>query len=270
MNVSANFWLILFCLLTASTFLIYWHFRAQLNKDYIEVAVGIATILTGLASIMVGIVSVKVMNSQNDMQKKLIEYQKKEHQPTFIVKKSLAKSSPDQDQYDYEEYSLSNIGERVKSIQSVDVKTFVKVTYSLLEENRKIVSYIPLTYYYNATVLTGDVQDEIQYSVASDKIKNNEYYSKVYFEAIEYSKQMEGEYLLIDKIQFFVIAYTDIYDEQHTLYLKGKEVVDESCYSRIKEAADEDYENKRYNLSELKLSVFWDDCKQLKRDSGLK
>lgn len=238
-----------------------WAYRDRLSKENIDVIVAIATAVTGLASIIVGFVSVHVMTTQNEMQKSLIEYQKKEHQPVFIVKKSIGKSAPDVEKYDYEEFTLENVGERFKSLQSVSQHNFVRFTYSnrSTQHPESIVSYAPISYYYNVQSGTGDVRDLIIQSYASDKILNHKHYTDLYFDAVEYSSSHENETLLVDRIEFFIITYTDIYDETKTIYLKGKETVEKGEYDSICAKAESDYGYKSYDLRELNIDIFFND-----------
>lgn len=238
-----------------------WFFRDRLSKENIDIIVAIATALTGIASIVVGFVSVHVMTTQNEMQKSLIEYQKKEHQPVFIVKKSIGKSTPDAEKYDYEEFTLENVGERFKSLQSVSQHNFVRFTYSNrgTQHPENIVSYAPITHYYNVQSGTSDVRDLIIQSYASDKILNHKRYTDLYFDAVEYSSSHENETLLVDRIEFFIITYTDIYDETKTIYLKGKETVEKEEYDNICAKAESDYGHRSYDLKELNLDIFFND-----------
>lgn len=238
-----------------------WVYRDRLSKENIDIIVAIATAVTGLASIIVGFVSVHVMTAQNEMQKSLIEYQKQEHQPVFIVKKSIGKSAPDAEKYDYEEFTLENVGERFKSLQSVSQHNFVRFTYTNRSDRHpeNTVSYAPISYYYNVQSGTGDVRDLIVKSYASDKILNHKHYSDLYFDAVEYSSSHKDETLLVDRIEFFIITYTDIYDETRTIYLKGKETVEKVEYDNIRAKAESDYGHRSYDLKELSLDIFFND-----------
>ena len=129
---------------------------------------------------------------------------------------------------------------------------------------KNIISYIPLSYYYNATSKTGNVTDLVYYSHSSNYEHNNEKYSNLYFSAIDYNQKTDNEKLFVDKIQFFIIKYTDIYDRDRVIYLQDKEVITEEIYNNIKTLAEQDYGYNMYNLSELSLDIYWNNCKQLK------
>ena len=243
-----------------------WYFKKDFfSKNNLETIVAFMTIVTGIASVVVGFITIKVMLDQNTREQILLEFQEKEHQPIFIVKKTLGKSYADKDIYDYEEFTLENVGHTYKHLESVNIKTFVKISHSIMKDDYKnIISYIPLSYYYNATSKTGYVTDLVYYSHSSNYEHNNEKYSNLYFSAIDYNQKTDNEKLFVDKIQFFIIKYTDIYDKDRVIYLQDKEVVTEEIYNNIKTLAEQDYEHNTYNLSELSLDIYWNNCKQLK------
>ena len=250
-----------FLLLTISTVITLWYFKRDLfSKKNLDTVVAFMTIATGIASVIVGFVTIKVMLDQNNREQTLLEFQEKEHQPIFIVKKSLGKSYTDKNINDYEEFTLENVGHAYKHLESVNIKTFIKISHSIMKDDYKtIISYIPLSYYYSATSKTGDVTDLVYYSHSSNYEHNNEKYSNVYFNAIEYNKTINDEKLFVDKVQFFIIKYTDIYDKERVIYLQDKEIVTEDIYNNIKTLAEQDYGYKTYNLSELSLDIYWNE-----------
>lgn len=241
-----------------------WYFKKDIiTKNNLDTIVALMTIVTGIASVVVGFVSIKVMLEQNDRENILLEFQEKEHQPIFIIKTTLGKSYPNKDIYDYEEFSIENIGHKYKYLQDVSIKTFVKIEHNIMSsEYKKIISYIPLSYYYSATSKTGDVSDVVYYSISSNSIHNHEKYTDLYFSAIDYNSNNEHEKLFVDKVQFFIIKYIDIYDKERTIYLQNKEIVTEDIYKNIAALAEQDYGKKTYNLSELSLDIYWNKRKQ--------
>ncbi len=262
---SYIYFFVFILLLITSAVISLWYFKRDFfTKNNLETIVAFMTIVTGIASVIVGFVTIKVMLDQNNREQTLLEFQDKEHQPIFVLKKKLGKSYIDKDIYDYEEFTLENAGYSYKYLKSVDIKTFVKISHSIMkDEYKNIISYIPLAYYYNATSKTGDVTDLVYYSLGSEYEHNNEKYSNLYFSAINYNKTTNDEKLFVDKVQFFIIKYIDIYDKERTIYLQDKEIVTEDIYNNIKTLAEQDYGYKTYNLSELSLDIYWNErCKQ--------
>lgn len=244
-------------LLITSAVISLWYFKRDFfTKNNLDTIVAFMTIITGVASVIVGFVTIKVMLDQNKREQEQLEFQEKEHQPIFVLKKKLGKSYPDKDIYDFEEFTLENVGHSYKLLQEVDIKTFVKINHTTTKDTyNQVVSYIPLSYYYNTTIKTGDVTDLVYYSIGSNHIHNNEKYSNLYFSALEYNKDKDGEYLFVDKEQFFIIKYKDIYDKERTIYLQNQEVVNEDIYNKIESLAKQDYD-KTYNLNELSLDIY--------------
>lgn len=240
------------------------------NNDNISKLVSCATILTGFTSAVASIVSVIVMIEQSDIQKNLIARQIAEHQPTFIVQKTLYKSDPSVDLYDYEEYSIKNIGERVLNIKSIHNKIFIEVSYQDTSKNgSKFVSYIPLQYYYQASFKTGEVEDIIEYSNYSIYNKNNLVYCNFYREALEYSLENNSEEIYVNLLRFFIISYEDIYHEEHTIYMESNNVVSQQYYESIEKSSINDYGYNNYDLSELNINIFFKDCVQYKEYKGI-
>lgn len=247
-------------LIVSSTITLWYFKRDFFTKTNLDTIVACMTITTGLASVIVGFVTIKVMLDQNSREQTLLEFQEKEHQPVFVLKKTLGKSDENKNIYDYEEFSLENVGHAYKFLDSVEIKTFVKITHNIMKgDYKKIISYIPLSYYYNVTSKTGDVTDLVYYSHSSKYEHNNEKYSDVYFSAIHYNAKTDDEKLFVDKVQFFIIKYTDIYDKEKTIYMQDKEIVTEEIYNNIKTLAEQDYGKKMYNLSELSLDIYWNE-----------
>lgn len=255
------YFLIFLLLLITSAVITLWYLKRDLfTKNNLDTIVAFMTIATGVASVVVGFVTIKVMLDQNNREQTLLEFQEKEHQPIFVLKKTLGKSYKNKDIYDYEEFTLENVGHTYKYLERVDIKTFVKISHSIMKDDYKnIISYIPLAYYYNATSKTGDVTDLVYYSHSSEYEHNNEKYSNLYFSAIDYNQTTEDEKLFVDKVQFFIIEYTDIYDKERTIYLQDKEVVTEDIYNNIKTLSEQDYGHNMYNLNELSLDIYWNE-----------
>lgn len=258
---SYIFFFIFSLILTTSAVITLWYFKRDFfTKNNLDTIVAFMTIITGITSVIVGCVTIKVMLDQNNREKTLLEFQDKEHQPIFILKKKLGKSYKDKDIYDYEEFTLENAGYSYKYLKSVDIKTFIKISHNIMKDDYKhIISYIPLASYYNITSKTGDVTDLVYYSIGAEYEHNNEKYSNVYFSALNYNNTKDDEKLFVDKIQFFIIKYIDIYDKEKTIYLQDKEVVTEEIYNNIKTLSEQDYGHNLYNLSELSLDIYWNE-----------
>lgn len=255
---SYIFFFIFSLILTTSAVITLWYFKRDFfTKNNLDTIVAFMTIITGIASVVVGFVTIKVMLDQNNREQTLLEFQEKEHQPIFIVNKARGK---DKNINDYEEFTLENVGHAYKLLESVNIKTFIKISHSIMKDDYKtIISYIPLSYYYSATSKTGDVTDLVYYSHSSNYEHNHEKYTNVYFSALNYNNTKDDEKLFVDKIQFFIIKYIDIYDKEKTIYLQDKEVVTEEIYNNIKTLSEQDYGHNLYNLSELSLDIYWNE-----------
>lgn len=241
----------------------YGVYASKLENKTIEKVVGISTIMTGIASIVVGGVSLYVMVSQKSTQELLLQIQKNEHQPTFAVNYHLIKDE-NSGTYNSEEFKIENIGERMKALTQLQVRSFVKVDYSHFDKNIYFTTYIPLSYYFNATVRTGNLQGVILYSVGSEYLKNNLKVSNLYMEAVEYSKEHEKEHVDISRIDLIKIAYIDIYNDENVQYMNKNQPIDETFYNQVMKVSQSNFSHLSYNLDELNMNLLWTDCEQLK------
>lgn len=241
------------CFIVAS-----WHFRKKFSEHDVDVMTGVATIITGIVSIIVGYVSVNVMQNQDNMQKMLVEFQEKEHQPIFVLKHHY-----DEEFSYYQEFSIENSGHTYKYLEDVTDKTFIKVTHNIDgDESKEIVSYIPLSNFYFMSRKTGDVKDLIYYSYGANRVRNSEIVQNMRKEAVLYNQQHDNEYIYVEEVLFFIIKYTDIYDKEKTVYMKDKEIVTEEIYNNIVTLAEQDYGLRTYDLSKVNLNIYLNDRKK--------
>lgn len=217
-----------------------------------------------MSSIIVGIVSISIMYSQNDMQNKLIMLQQMEHQPTFEVNTTVNNHSYNGTEFSTEYFSVMNMGEEFKKIV-VEDKSFLKIDYILnyygYGEEKRIISYMPVIYYGHIKYtghLNGEVAQSFQYIS-----NNNERYSNLLQTVSKYNQTNQSNRLSIERIDFFIIKYEDIYGEERTVYLQNNLPVSESYFYEIVNQSQNDYHAFIYDITGVTIDDFLRDCKSL-------
>lgn len=142
--------IVLVCVLvtTLAVFFIGFQLETTPSEDsQMDRWVGIATVCTAIASIVVGLITIWIMFDQQKMQDRLLEYQKMEHQPNFIIK-NVEYPGHDEEGKDssYEELEIYNYGTRSFLIKNIIVKTFLVWTYN--HPNQHFVDNIHLFDYW--------------------------------------------------------------------------------------------------------------------------
>lgn len=264
--ILTAFAIIIICVLLG---VVYMRFLNKETEDsrkklFIDKMVGLATIFAGVSSLVVGIVSISIMYYQSDMQNKLIIFQQMEHQPTFEVITTINNHSYNGNTFSTEYFSIMNIGEKFKKI-SVEDKSFFKIdylhNYNGYGKEVRIISYMPVRYFEHIKYtghLNGEVAQSFQYIS-----KNNEQYSSFLQSVSKYNQVNQTNRLNIERVDFFIIQYEDIYGESRTVYLQNNLSVSESYYYEIVNQAQNDYGFSTYDITGVTIDDFFKDCKSL-------
>ena len=206
--------------------------KDKLERTEISLIVDIMTILIGIASLTASAVSVAVMLSQEKTQEVLLEIQKKEHQPIFSINYTHSKSASS-DIFDVQDFVIENIGEQMLSPAKISFKSFIKVDYNNVNSGAHKSAYYPLSYFYNATVRSDDLQGRILMTIGNEYLQNN---LKMYLlnqNSIKYDKEHKGEYISLELVDYFVISYIDIYGEERTNYYRENHHTTKEEYEKV-------------------------------------
>ena len=249
---------VLFCFsITAFLFvviLLIRRYKEKINRGDVSLLVDISTVLVGIATLIVSGISIHVMLSQEETQGLLVELQKREHQPIFSINYTLSKS-PASEVYDVEDYVVENIGEQMLSPANISCKSFIKVDYSDVDAGVQKSVYYPLTYYYNATLSSGDQTGELIRTIGNEYLQNNLKLYQLHQAAQAYTAEHDKEYVFIKKIDLFTITYTDLYAEERTVYYRDGHLVTEEAYNAIFQNASDTYQDPVFtkSISEVTL-----------------
>lgn len=228
-----------FILLSVLSLLMFFVFLILGNRDLfqsseVKAIVDIVTVLIGIMTLVSGMVSIKVMLSQEEIQKELLEAQKREHQPNFMIDYKISKTQED-GKFDVENFTIENIGEPMSSPAKISHRTFIMVEYKNVQDIVSKVVYFPLTYYYSSTSSTENMKGLLLRSIKNESIQNHGRFVDLYFEANNYTKEHKNIYIYLKKVDIFEISYVDIYEDKRVNYYMGNYRVSKDTYDMIKE-----------------------------------
>ena len=230
-----------FILMSVLSLLMFFVFLILGNKPLVQspeikAIVDIVTVFIGVMTLVSGMVSIKVMLSQEKLQEELLEAQKREHQPNFMINHKISKTEED-GEYNVENFTIENIGEPMISPAKISYSTFIKVEYNNMQDNVSKVVYYPLTYYYSRTSSADNMKGLLLCSIGNESIQNHGRFGDLYFEAIKYNKEHEHVYVYLSKVDMYEISYVDIYEEKRTNYYMGNYRVSKETYDTVMEYA---------------------------------
>jgi len=225
--------IVLVCVLvtTLAVFFIGFQLETTPSEDsQMDRWVGIATVCTAIASIIVGLITIWIMFDQQKMQDRLLEYQKMEHQPNFIVK-NLEFHGHDQEGKDssYEEIEIYNYGTHSFLIKNITVKTFLVWTYEHPHQH-----FIDNIYFFDYWGNTQRVSNnDLIFKSSNYKVRKN---LARYDSLLTYSRDLYDTHD-ISKISFqkntmVIIEYIDLYNEPHAKYFQNGYPVDKDTYEK--------------------------------------
>lgn len=246
-----------FILLSVLSLLMFFIFLILGNKSLIQspevkAIIDIVTVFIGVMSFVSGMVSIKVMLSQEKIQEELLEAQKREHQPNFMIDYKIS-NIEEGGKYDIEDFTIENIGEPMISPAKISLRTFIKVEYNNIQDNISKVVYFPLTYYYNATSSTENMKGLLLRSIGNESLQNHGKFVDLYFEANNYTKEHEYIYIYLSKVDMYKISYIDIYEDNRVNYYMGSYRVSKEMYDMIMGYA-ENINSKSKSIVDVTLS----------------
>lgn len=225
--------IVLVCVLitTLAVFFIGFQLETTPSEDsQMDRWVGIATVCTAIASIVVGLITIWIMFDQQKMQDQLLEYQKMEHQPNFIIK-NVEYPGHDEEGKDssYEELEIYNYGTRSFLIKNIIVKTFLVWTYN--HPNQHFVDNIHLFDYWSNAQRISD--NDLIFKTKNSKTRRN---LAKYGSLLAYSYSLPDAHD-IPKIDFekntmVMIEYIDLYNEPRVKYFQNGYPVDKDTYEK--------------------------------------
>ena len=242
---------ILICTLSAGLIAFFVLLPRKKDSNRFDKITAIATFMASVATIIVGIATIRVMTYEE-------ERDKIQNQPLFRVRTDL-NYSQEKSFYDNEEFTVINEGEKTKSRSDVHHDCFLEISYTDMNTHQATITrYCPLSYYFGARIVTGNLDGTIIYSVQSGN--NNELFYNLYMDALKYGENHPGIVLLIEKQDYFTIDYTDVFGENHTVVKKEDVEVDINRLLEIRRKAEIDANGKSFSIQHLDLNEILETC----------
>lgn len=226
--------------------------KAKRHNIYINTS-RFLKILESLATIIIGAVSIYVMSSQRNLQEETIRMQKHEHQPKFTV--DITKSFlNDSINLEYDNISISNIGEKFVHCATPEIITYIDVEYIeyQIPKNQHYPFHIPYTDYFDLKP-TIRLQGEI--AVGHENYDVAKHLSKLFSTRLPPPPDCRGVFTF-EIIHMIHISYQDIYNEYHDVYFKGSNEIEESMFKEYYDDSTLE-EGDIFDLSSLKKGNFF-------------
>ena len=221
------------------------------DKQRNEKISAIATIVGTIGTIIIGIVTIRLMINDEKRDKML-------NQPLFSVQ--IVSSYSLEDEFiKNEEYTIENVGMKVKSITSIDHFSYLVLSYHETRRSEPIIRYCPLKDYFNYPIQTGFLDGEIAMTAYSGN--NNVSYHIFYLETMEYAQIHPDACLYVEKHHLFKVDYVDLYGESHSVVKNERNMdVDAKYVLEVRRKADKDSGGKLFTLQELDLKEILKTC----------
>lgn len=204
----------------------------------------IATLAMAVATIVVGISTVQVARHSE-------EIEKLSKQPLFTVK-ITPEYSEEKHIYDKEEYVITNDGHKTKVKTHVNVCSFIEIVYhDVVNHKDPIRKRIPIIYFNGATISTNNLDGVIACSYSSGN--NNECFFNIYKDALRYGEEHPDTYITVEKKNYFVIDYVDIFGEKHHIVKTEETEIDPEEFAKIRKEAYRNSAEKVYDINKVNL-----------------
>ena len=212
---------------------------------------GIGTVCTAIYSIIVGVITVWVMFDQQKTQYEFLEFQKREHQPNYILKiKKYYGYNKDYNDTSYEELLIRNVGHNSAMITDIKVDVFINCKMESPTENFTDRIRIYDYYAYKNEFSEGD----LIYRATGTRNKPNYAFYDALLE-LSRNEHEKGIMLTFLKDIMVKIDYIDLYDESHSKYFRNGLRIDEKTYNKCTkyklrhEASIDDFDFYKYKES---------------------
>lgn len=193
----------------------------------------ILEIVYQIIGIITGIAIAVFTAMQININKILIDDSRALHQPQFQVR-FMNWKSPDSEIYNHTDVAIYNVGEPVKSFESVGIQTFIKFDYQATRTNSTKTYYIPIERYFNWLVPTDSLKGKVAFSYNPEP--NSSYFFGIYKATIDSIKS--PQYAFVQLLHVTTIFYTDKYDVKHQAYFINENVSDKNACALIQKESE--------------------------------
>lgn len=217
-------YLILFFSIIAFAVLI----RSWRTMDQKEAMNQLLNFIPAIGSIVVGFVTVEVLNRQSS-------YQNLEHQPTFVV--NYVFNGIGDTINTNQEYSITNVGERTKTLADIDVSSFLVVhIQDTSAKEKEDVRYFKVQFF-GQGVSTNQLTGHIYHSQLSGD--NVSAFDELIHQTVSIEKDHPDMLIDLERIDLFKIVYQDMYGVNNTIYRDCYGEYDKHYYDQLCRRAKE-------------------------------
>lgn len=207
------------------------------TKQFYEVIIGIATLITSIATIC-------LMVNQNKLQEEANKINTAAISPCFHI--SQVRIDHDGNSVkDTEVLTISNIGANLKAPTNIEIRVYYEI--KKYTPKTDITLTIPIDGYYWAQFPTEQLCGEL----TSAYLLNN--WSKyIDFEQAIHSYSKGTIFYFVSKVDLIKIEYIDILGKYHNSYYQNNSLITEEVYYKIKkDATDTSYDVAKIDADEI-------------------
>ena len=181
------------------------------------------------------------------------ESQKKENQPIFDITTYYDKVNNDTID-NTEVLSIKNIGREALSIDFIQCETFIKFEERYYQDRQTL--YIPIIDYFASHADQPGLIGE----VITDITEGNSLEYSRFCDECEWNSQSLNRFTC-QLINFVRITYTDIYEDEHTVYFENGQKCSKEYYEDIVKKSRDDFKEKCFRIEDLRFEDIKGYCK---------
>lgn len=196
----------------------------------------IADVLIAIATLITSIVACNISKVQTEISRSQLEAQKKENQPLFEIRKSYLDYDND-GVLDTECFRMNITKNDVRNIHNIHIQTYFKLDVTS-HNNEVNTIFVPVLDYYKSYGLPYHLTGEVLSDTTPDNFKAFiDFQVDCITKGIN-ERVMKRKHYSCNKIDFFVIEYTDIYGDYR------KECFEDTSYCTQERFFDIDQQSK--------------------------
>ncbi len=222
-----------------------WNMRLKWELETSDILASVA--------IVVSLFALYVSFKQLWLQEGQYESQRKENQPIFDITTYNDKVNNDTID-DTEVLLIKNIGREALVIDFIQCETFIKFEERYYQDRQTL--YIPIVDYFASHA---DQQGLIG-EVITDITEGNHLEYKRFCGECEWNSQSLNRFTC-QLINFVRITYTDIYEEEHTVFFENGQKCSKEYYEDIVKKSRDDFHETYFRMSDLHFSDLQKYCK---------
>ena len=177
-------------------------------------------------------------------------------QPIFQIRTHLWKSEGSEVK-DFAKIEIYNVGEKVKTIDDIDIRTYLEFEYTpKIGQHSLDTFYIPIRNYFDITYTTYNVDGLIAYT--DNYYPNNGHVGRLNQETIHNRLPSEGAFVRI--LHITSIDYTDKLDKSHRIIFLENNSNQVRTMEKIKKKSEEAFSYHMWSIDELTLEKIKEIC----------